>query len=568
MVDLFDEVDEQLRSERYVSLFRRLAPWVTGVLAVVLLGYFGFWGFKAWQDRNLATAAGAYQKGVDALSQGDVAGAQSSFQASEKAGAPGYKTLALMQQAALAIADGKTADAAKLYDQAAAAAPNQIFGDLARLRAAQALLDTAPFAQLQTRLTPLTDAKRPFAPYAKEALAMAELLAGRTAAAQARPHRALAELRRAGGHAPARPARHRGDRRRRGAQRHCSGEGRRHNAAVTADDSRAAVHGRACSGRGAFISSRSRSMTPRRHARVIAAIVDRLAGARRMLVDPLAVPAACEAGRRPPPGERISLLELSDQLKVSDSLKGQDFFLPPPQPQADWPLAGGTLEQSVENVDAAPDFRLAWRRNFGAKSDRTTQFVMAPPVVAAGKIFVMDADAGVSAHDARTGAPGLAHRPAAPAPSRTSSERDAFGGGLAYADGKLYVASGYRLVAAARRRHRPGRLAHAHRRADARRADRRRRPRLSPSTSNDELLTFDADHRHAGLDLPGADRAGADPGGLQPGGLQRHPGRLVRLGRAGGAAEPTTATSCGTCRCRAPPAPTRSPRSATSPGGR
>jgi hypothetical protein len=184
LVDLFDEVDEQLRSERYVSLFRRLAPWVTGVLAVVLLGYFGFWGFKAWQDRNLATAGGAYQKGVAALSQGDVAGAQSSFQAAEKAGAPGYKTLALMQQAALAIADGKNADAAKLYDQAAAAAPNQIFGDLARLRAAQALLDTAPFAQLQTRLTPLTDAKRPFAPYAKEALAMAELLAGRTAAAK------------------------------------------------------------------------------------------------------------------------------------------------------------------------------------------------------------------------------------------------------------------------------------------------------------------------------------------------------------------------------------------------
>ena len=184
MVDLFDEVDEQLRSDRYVSLFRRLAPWITGVLAVVLVGYLGFWGFKAWQDRNLAAASAAYQKGVDALSQGDVAGAQAGFQAAEKAGAPGYKTLALMQQAALALADGKSADAAKLYDQAAAAAPNQIFGDLARLRAALALLDTAPLPQLQTRLTPLTDAKRPFAPYAKEALAMAELLAGKTTAAR------------------------------------------------------------------------------------------------------------------------------------------------------------------------------------------------------------------------------------------------------------------------------------------------------------------------------------------------------------------------------------------------
>jgi len=184
LVDLFDEVEEQLRSDRYVSLLRRLAPWLTGLFAVVLLGYFGFWGYKAWQDRNLATASAAYQKGVDALSTGDVAGAQTSFTAAEKAGSPGYKTLALMQQAAIALADGKNADAAKLYDAAAAAAPNQLFGDLARLRAAQALLDTAPYAQLQTRLTPLTADKRPFALYAKEALAMAELMAGKTADAR------------------------------------------------------------------------------------------------------------------------------------------------------------------------------------------------------------------------------------------------------------------------------------------------------------------------------------------------------------------------------------------------
>src|SRR5579859_4615748 len=63
-------------------------------------------------------------------------------------------------------------------------------------------------------------------------------------------------------------------------------------------------------------------------------------------------------------GARISLLELNDQLKVSDSLKGQDFFLPPPQPQADWPLPGGAPEQAVENVAAAPDFAIAWRRSF------------------------------------------------------------------------------------------------------------------------------------------------------------------------------------------------------------
>ena len=146
-------------------------------------------------------------------------------------------------------------------------------------------------------------------------------------------------------------------------------------------------------------------------------------------------PAANEA-------QRISLLELNDQLKVSPSLKGQDFFLPPPQPQADWPTAGGTPENSVENVAAAPDFRIAWRRHFGLSSGAHAH-VMAPPVAADGKIFVMDAGAGVSAHDAQTGAQvwRVDLKP------KSRRERDAFGGGLAYAGGKLYVTSGFRLVA-------------------------------------------------------------------------------------------------------------------------
>jgi len=183
-------------------------------------------------------------------------------------------------------------------------------------------------------------------------------------------------------------------------------------------------------------------MTTRRHASVIAAIA----------AASVAITGCSSAGRmfhsRPKPAaankeaQRISLLELSDQLKVSDTLKGQDFFLPPAQPQADWPLPGGTLEQSVENVDAAPDFRIAWRKPFGEKSSRRAH-VLAPPIMAEGKVFVMDAGADVSAHDARTGDTiwKVSMRP------KSKREREAFGGGLAYADGKLYVASGFRLVA-------------------------------------------------------------------------------------------------------------------------
>ena len=180
MVDLFDEVEEELRSDRYRNLFRNLAPWVTGLFGLVLAGYLAFWGYRIWQDRNLASAGAAYQKGVDAVGQNDYAGAAADFQAAAKAGAPGYRTLALLQLGGLRQAAGRPDEAAKLYDEAAASAPNPIFGDLAKLRAAQALLDTTPYPQLESRLKPLADPKRPYWLYAKEALAFAKLIAGKT----------------------------------------------------------------------------------------------------------------------------------------------------------------------------------------------------------------------------------------------------------------------------------------------------------------------------------------------------------------------------------------------------
>jgi outer membrane protein assembly factor BamB len=186
-------------------------------------------------------------------------------------------------------------------------------------------------------------------------------------------------------------------------------------------------------------------MTTRRRASVIAAI----------LLASVSVTACHTMGRinpfhgghaRPttPANEanRISLLELSDQLSVSPSLKGQDFYLPAPAPQANWATPGGELDNSVENVAAAPDFRVAWRRHFGAAST-THSHVMAPPVAADGKIFVMDAGAGVSAHDLNTGAQ-LWRVDLKP---KGKADRTGYGGGLAYAGGKLYVASGFRLVA-------------------------------------------------------------------------------------------------------------------------
>ena len=140
-------------------------------------------------------------------------------------------------------------------------------------------------------------------------------------------------------------------------------------------------------------------------------------------------------------GRRIPLIEFNQTVTAAEALRGVPYQIPAPQAVADWPLPGGTPEQSVEHVEAAPAFEIAWRRRIGQGASRGAQ-VTAPPVAAGGRVYAMDAGAQVSAWDMRNG--GQAWRV-----DLAPRGRDrAFGGGVAYAGGRLYVTSGYRFVAA------------------------------------------------------------------------------------------------------------------------
>jgi outer membrane protein assembly factor BamB len=151
---------------------------------------------------------------------------------------------------------------------------------------------------------------------------------------------------------------------------------------------------------------------------------------------------AAQGGPAPDVSQRIPLLALDQQLKPADALKGVAFKLPVPQPLADCPVAGCNVENAVENVDAAPKFQVAWRRDVGKGSARSEQ-VMAPPIMVGGHVFTMDGAADVSAFDARTGQKIWS----VDLTPKNRRDRRAYGGGLAFSGGRLFVSSGYRFVA-------------------------------------------------------------------------------------------------------------------------
>lgn len=150
-----------------------------------------------------------------------------------------------------------------------------------------------------------------------------------------------------------------------------------------------------------------------------------------------------EAAATASAGQRISVLEFEQTLAPSAALSGRDFFLPGPQAVTAWTQPGGTAENLVEHVIAAPNFQIAWKRNIGEGSARVGN-VMSPIVAADGKIFVLDGESTVSAVSADTGA-------VLWKVNVKNADRDrngGFGGGVAVGAGKVFVSSGYRSMSA------------------------------------------------------------------------------------------------------------------------
>jgi hypothetical protein len=184
VVDVFDEVEEQLRSDRYKSLALKSLPWVGALAVAAILGAGGWMGWTSHQQNQTNKATEAYQAALTTGQKSGPVAAFPAFEAISKTGTPVYKALALLQMGGARLEQNKTAEAVAYFDQAAKLSPNPVLADLAGLNSALALIDTAPYKDVEARLTPLMGEKSPYRVQAKEALAFAKLRAGDLAGAR------------------------------------------------------------------------------------------------------------------------------------------------------------------------------------------------------------------------------------------------------------------------------------------------------------------------------------------------------------------------------------------------
>jgi outer membrane protein assembly factor BamB len=152
-------------------------------------------------------------------------------------------------------------------------------------------------------------------------------------------------------------------------------------------------------------------------------------------------------------GERISVMTIDETLRIDDSLKGVPVVLPPPYKNAEWPEPGGYASNAMHHLEAPGPLRQVWEQDAGKASDASSRLTAAP-VVAGGRIFVLDSAAHVFAFDAGSGSP-LWDRSITPEGKDESylfgllgnngqvDPSKGFGGGVAFDDGKLFVTSGF-----------------------------------------------------------------------------------------------------------------------------
>ena len=172
MSELFDEVDEEVRREQFKKLWDKYSLYFIALMVLIVAAVGGWRGYQYLEAKKAAEAGAIFEKAVELSEQGKHAEAETAF-ADLAAKAPsGYRTLARLRAAAEAAARDPKA-AAKMYDDIAA--DRSIGGewqDLAKIRAAGLLVDSASYADIRQRLETSAEPKSTFRHSARELLAL------------------------------------------------------------------------------------------------------------------------------------------------------------------------------------------------------------------------------------------------------------------------------------------------------------------------------------------------------------------------------------------------------------
>ena len=184
MSDIFQEVEEDVRRERYEQLWKQYGNFVIAAAVILVLVVAGYQAWSAYDTNQREQVSNRYQEAQTIAAGGDAAKAEAAFAELSQSGYSGYATLAKFNLVAAYLAQNKRDPAIALLRELTESSDETV-SSIARLRLAWAEADARPRAEIETLLQPLTVAESPWRFAANEVLAYVELRTGSRAQAEA-----------------------------------------------------------------------------------------------------------------------------------------------------------------------------------------------------------------------------------------------------------------------------------------------------------------------------------------------------------------------------------------------
>jgi hypothetical protein len=170
--DIFTEVDEDVRREELAKLWKKYGGLIIAAVFLVVAAVGAWRGYDYWQNRKAGEAGAAYDAAARLGDEGKHSEAEQAFAKIAGEGTPGYRALAQLR-AANEIAGRDVKEGVAAYDRIAGEMTGQpLFSELAAVRAAVLLVDTAKYDEMTHRLEPLTQPAGAFRHTARELLAL------------------------------------------------------------------------------------------------------------------------------------------------------------------------------------------------------------------------------------------------------------------------------------------------------------------------------------------------------------------------------------------------------------
>ncbi len=179
------EVDDEMRTDQFKSLWNRYGIMIAGAALAIILGTSAFKGYEWWRDTQASKSGDMFLAALTQAKDQKPDDALKSLDELQKTGFGSYPLLARMRAATVMAAQGKGKDAVAAFDAIAAdGSVDASIRDMARLRAALLLVDNGTYEDVAKHAELLTADTNALRHSAREALGLSAWKAGKAKEAE------------------------------------------------------------------------------------------------------------------------------------------------------------------------------------------------------------------------------------------------------------------------------------------------------------------------------------------------------------------------------------------------